>query len=174
MTMILSGSGTIGGLVAGGLPDASVTAADLVSGAARTNFGAGAVLQVVTASSTTQVTTTSNTFVTSGFSASITPTSASSKVLVMVSAMMYSNTTAAEPQIAIYRNGSSLGTFTDLFSSAGPIIAGASCTHLDSPSSTSATTYTLYFRQGNTGSGGTAYIGPNGTTFSITLLEIAA
>ena len=134
----------------------------------------GRVLQVVSNFSASQITTTSTSFVTTGFSASITPSSASSKVLVLVSAMIYCNTSTAEPQIALYRGGSSLGIFTDMFSSSGQIIAGASFMYSDNPSTTSSTTYTLYFRQGNTGSGGTIYIGPNGTTFGIVLQEISA
>ena len=39
MTMTLSGDGTITGLVAGGLPNATVTADDLASGAAVSNIG---------------------------------------------------------------------------------------------------------------------------------------
>jgi len=135
---------------------------------------AGRVLQVVSNFSSSQISTTSTSFVTTSFSASITPSSSSSKVLVLVSAMVYSNTSTAEPQIALYRGGSSVGTFTDMFSSSGSIIAGNSFMYIDSPATTSSTTYTLYFRQGNTGSGGTIYIGPNGTTFGIVLQEISA
>jgi hypothetical protein len=134
----------------------------------------GSVLQVVSNFSASQVTTTSNSFVTTGFSASITPSSASSKILVLVSAMIYCNTATAEPQIALYRGGSSVGTFTDMYSSSGQIISGASFMYSDSPATTSSTTYTLYFRQGNTGSGGTIYLGPNSTTFGIVLQEISA
>jgi hypothetical protein len=48
MAITINGTdGSIGGLVAGGLPNVSVIAADLAVGAARSNFGAGAVLQVV-------------------------------------------------------------------------------------------------------------------------------
>lgn len=36
MTMIISGSGTIAGLVAGGLPDATITSAELAANAATT------------------------------------------------------------------------------------------------------------------------------------------
>jgi hypothetical protein len=135
---------------------------------------AGSVIQVVSNFSASQITTTSTSFVTTGFSASITPSSSSSKILALVSGMMYSNTSTAEPQIALYRGGSSLGIFTDLFSSNGAIIGGASFMYLDSPSTTSSTTYTLFFRQGNTGSGGTIFLGPNSTTFGIILMEVAA
>lgn len=68
--------------------DGKVPSGALASGAARANFGAGAVLQVVQAVKTDTFSTTveDNTFVDiTGLSASITPTSASSKILVMAS-----------------------------------------------------------------------------------------
>jgi hypothetical protein len=133
----------------------------------------GNVIQVVQATSTSQFSTTSTSFVTTGFSTSITPSFSTSKVLILLSAMVYSNTATAEPQIAIYRGGSTIGTFTDLFSSSSAVIAGNSAMYLDSPATTSSTTYTLYLKQGNTGTGGTVYIGPNGTTYSLILMEIA-
>ena len=134
----------------------------------------GTVLQVVNNFSASQISTTSNTYVSTGFSASITPSSASNKILILVSTMMYAATATSEPQIAVYRGGSNLGSFSDTYSNAGPVIAGASFMYVDSPATTSSTTYTLYFRQGNTGSGGTIYIGPNSTTYGIVLQEIAA
>jgi hypothetical protein len=151
-----------------------ITFPSTISGVSATQQYSGRILQVVSNFSASQITTTSTSFVTTGFSLSITPINSSSKILAMFSGMMYSNTTTAEPQIALYRGGSSLGTFTDMYSSAGPIIAGHSFMYLDSPATTSSTTYTLYFKQGNTGSGGTIYIGPNSTTFGIILQEIAA
>ena len=54
----INGSGTIGGITAGGLPDACVTAADLAVGAAKANYGAGAVLQVVSTTFSAQGSTT--------------------------------------------------------------------------------------------------------------------
>ena len=151
-----------------------ITFPSAIAGVSATQQYSSRVLQVVSNFSASQITTTSTSFVTTGFSLSITPINSSSKIVAMFSGMMYSNTSTAEPQIALYRGGSSLGIFTDLFSSSGAIIGGASFMYLDSPSTTSSTTYTLYFRQGNTGSGGTIYIGPNGTTFGIILQEIAA
>ena len=43
MTMVINGSGSITGLSAGGLPDASVTTADLASGVAVANIGTGGI-----------------------------------------------------------------------------------------------------------------------------------
>jgi hypothetical protein len=134
---------------------------------------AGTVLQVVQGTYTSQVSTTSTSFVTTGFSASITPTSSSSRILALVSAVTYTATTAAEPQLSLYRGAVQLGTFSDMFSSAGAIITNASFMHVDSPNTTSSTTYNLFYRQGNTGSGGFAMVGPNSTTTNIILMEIA-
>ena len=70
MPLTLDGNGDIAGLVAGALP-ANV-------------IGAGAVLQVVQATTTTAVTINTNTYTDTNLTASITPTSATSKVLVLI------------------------------------------------------------------------------------------
>lgn len=84
--MALSLSGTTG-IVTGNIADSNVTAGKLASGAARANFGAGAVLQVVQGvQSTVQNGLTSTSFADiPGLSASITPASTSNKVLVTAS-----------------------------------------------------------------------------------------
>lgn len=141
-----------------------------------TNLPAGSVLQVVQFSTNSTVSTGSNSFVTTGFSASITPRASSSKVLILVSAAMYTNSATGEPQLTVYRGGSNItsGAIGDIFSSAGAIVGSASGMYLDSPSATTSTTYTLYYRQGNTGAGGAAaYLGVNNCQTNIILLEIA-
>ena len=54
------------------------------AGITTTKLGAGAVLQVVYGSTATEVNTNSNTFISTGLSTSITPTSASNKILIFV------------------------------------------------------------------------------------------
>ena len=152
------------------IPLASAVSGTLPDGSAPS----GSVVQVVQSTYTSQVSTTSTSFVTSGFSASITPSSASNRILILISAVTYTATSTAEPQISIFRGGVQLGIFTDMFSASGAIITPASCLHLDSPATTSSTTYTIFHRQGNTGSGGFSMIGPNSTTTNIVLMEIAA
>ena len=87
MPISINGTGTITGISAGGLPDACVTAADLASGAARTNFGAGCILQVAQGiEASVQNSLNSTTFADiPNITATITPTSTSNKILVMVS-----------------------------------------------------------------------------------------
>lgn len=62
-----------------------VQATGLAAGAARANFGAGAVLQVIQSTTSTSTSSTSNSYVdASGLSVTITPTSATSKFLIFL------------------------------------------------------------------------------------------
>lgn len=86
MPISINGSGSITGLSAGGLPDGCVTAGDLAAGAARSNFGSGAILQVQRAFGqltryTMSVTTWAE--LDNACRVTITPASSSSKLLIM-------------------------------------------------------------------------------------------
>jgi len=144
---------------------------------------AGSVLQVVTATYATETTTTSNTFVSTGFSASITPSATSSKILCLVhlaGLLTYTNT---EVEMAtLFRDSTNLGTgagatastydafVTHWDNTSDQTATSASFSVLDSPSTTSAITYTPKF--GSTG-GNTVYVHVWEQTSTITLLEIA-
>jgi hypothetical protein len=197
MPMTLSGDGTITGLAAGGLPDASITAADLASGAARSNFGAGAVLQVVQAYKTDTQTVSSGTptFVDiSGLSITITPASSSSKFLIMWSVVIGNGTDASHGYVRLNRDGTAIA-LADAASnrtraSSGVIntaIAGQTVpstnVFLDSPATASAITCKLTASNNNVG-GSSTFInrssrdtdltGYDGrSTSSFTILEIA-
>ena len=158
MPIAINGTGTITGISAGGLPDACVTAANLASWAARTNFGAGAILQVVQTfkndvySATATATPTDIT----GFSATITPSSTSNKILVQVSATI-GGSGDTYPYLLLLRNGTVIGSgtgatgsrinvFLGVYGSTGLTGYNARCvsnSYLDSPSSTSSLTYKL-------------------------------
>ena len=131
--------------------------------------GMGKVLQVVTDVFSTETGTTSTSYVTvSGFAATITPSSTSSKILVLCSASSYIN--AADAYLGtIYRGATDLGTFGRLYSAAGGLGGFISFNYLDSPSTTSATTYTYYHKVGS----GTGYVSVNNYKSNLTLLEIA-
>ena len=94
MPIAINGSGTLTGISVGGLPDGIVDT-DMIAANAVTapKRGPGAILQVVQHSFTTgQFTTTSNSYVdVTGFSQAITPTAASSKILVMLSCQVQTN-----------------------------------------------------------------------------------
>ena len=122
-----------------------------ISGAALTGFTdaqmpAGSVLQVLEATSATQVTTTSGDLVDSGHSIAITPSSTSSKVFVQMT--FNSNVSANSTGLiyALHRGSTKIGdTAIAYITTAGANTHfPTSLQHLDSPSSTSAVTYKLY------------------------------
>lgn len=138
---------------------------------------AGQVLQVVQATTTAQVTTTSTSLVTTGLSVTITPKFSTSKILITAVPNGVYATAGIAVYFTIYRNGSNIdptgtGYMTQLYSGASNnTLACVPFTYLNSPASTSAQTYTLYFYV----SSGTGYMNTNGgAVSSITVQEIAA
>jgi hypothetical protein len=138
-------------------------------------LGTGAVLQVVNAQSTTPTAVnTTATYSSLSLSASITPSSATSKILVLLSVTGLSNN-AAIAGVKIQRNGSDIRTYGFIahFNAATSIAHTSGINYLDSPASTSALTYSVV---GNSTQGLTTfqYSDGNGTQVSsITLMEIA-
>ena len=155
MAITINGSGTITGISAGGLPDGVITSDDLAS-----SLNLGKILQVVQTVKTDTTSTSGTSYADiSGFSVSITPSSTSSKVLVMVSliigvdyqffARLVRNSTAIllgdsdgsriQSTFGLYGGGNSIGPFHN---GATPL----PITYLDSPSTTSATTYKVQWK----------------------------
>jgi len=132
----------------------------------------GSILQVVNATSNTQFSTTSGSYVSTGFTATITPSSASSKILVIYGCggiESSSGGASVKGSIQIWRGGASVflpsqSVLYNTYAGAGP-----ACTFLDSPASASAVTYTLYFLSVT----GTFYVGTNNSSNSFTLMEIS-
>ena len=157
MTITINGNGTIGGVSVGGLPDGIVDT-DMLASAAVTsakvgslgasNLPAGSVLQVVHGSTKTNVTATTTANTDTGLSASITPSSASSKILVLVSqnVFLYGATTISG-NIFLYRNTTYVGTdttygiWTVASGTPNELQVIYSINHLDSPATTSSITY---------------------------------
>jgi hypothetical protein len=111
--------------------------------------GGGKLLQVVSARSTTSYTnsTTTMTDVT-GLTATITPTSATSKILVIVSASVVTSCSSGTGYIGavLQRNGSTIssyGGYGFIYANAPGILTQATIQHYDSPATTSATTYKM-------------------------------
>jgi len=132
----------------------------------------GKVLQVVSNTKTSVFSTSAGSFVDTGFDVSITPSSTSSKIWVQYTVPVYQATAGSTFKLAIYRNDttnlhdSSLnhwirGNVSDTY-------FATTLSAYDSPSSTSAVTYTLYAN-----SAGTAQI-PTGNGFATVIAyEIA-
>jgi len=141
-------------------------------------MAAGHVVQVVKGTSTSSVAISSTTETSTGLSATITPTSSSSLVLVTVTLGEFRSYTDSATRFQIYRGGSKI---IDLFNEAGygpsvgsGMIGFTLCgQYVDSPSSTSSTSYTLYGRMLQTNTG-VLQIMPNSLSIStMTLMEIA-
>lgn len=145
----------------------------------------GSVLQVVQAYKTDAFTTTSSSYVDiTGLSVSITPTSSTSKILVM--ATINSDGYNAQASFAMNRNGSLIGQST-----AGTTINGYASSYgfgsgsagysmvinyLDSPATTSSVTYKLQAARTFSGTVkvNVTEAGGFGMTSAITVMEIAA
>ena len=106
MPIAINGSGTITGVSVGGLPDGIVDAGTLASNSVETakiaakavtaaKRGEHAILQVVTATNTTNVTVTSSTY-TTFITADITPTAQNSKYIVVVTTGLYMSETGSQ------------------------------------------------------------------------------
>jgi hypothetical protein len=140
--------------------------------------GAFRVLQVVQGTTQTQVVTTSTSYVTSGLSATITPSSTSSLILVSCSGT-FSATFGTEGFATIFRGtvaGTNLGPangFNTIYvtGTTGVQNLVASASYLDNPATTSAQTYTLGIKKNGSGS---VYFSTINTLSTMTLMEISA
>jgi hypothetical protein len=152
--------------VAGGVPTWAAPAAG------------GKVLQVVNATYATAKTSTSVTLADTGLTASITPSSVSSTILVLVNQNGCGKSpsdAASALDLRLFRGATELqlmshsGSFTNtaIFN----FIETIGTCYLDSPATTSSTTYKTQYAQRNTG---TVYVQNNDVMSTITLLEIGA
>ncbi len=111
----------------------------------------GSVLQVVSSVFTSSFSTSSATFVTTGASVSITPTSATSKIAVFVLGG-HMNTDASGKQgfLTLYRGGSNIGSASGMVQfysqSGGNMQSNSTFGTYDDPATTSSTTYTVYMK----------------------------
>ena len=151
----------------------------------------GNVLQVVQTVKTDTFSTSSSTLADiTGLSVTITPASSSNKILVLVDLHIGYSVYAGIVHLLrgstkIYAGDGGLnrcGLYSNVFASVGNVLLPVTATFLDSPATTSATTYKL---QTATYGGGTQYVNRTGddinestrdgrTVSTITLMEIAA
>ncbi len=138
----------------------------------------GKVLQVVNATFGTATTTSSSTYADLGLSASITPSSTSSKILVTVHLSGCQKNNNALLGTRLLRGSTTIYTIDNmsLYTNTADqnAIGTVSTSYLDSPSTTSATTYKVQFRSVDNN----AYVYINndfsgGSNSNITLMEIA-
>ncbi len=151
-----------------------------------TPAGGGKVLQVVTATTTTIVNIATTTLTDTGLSASITPTLNTSKVLVLITQTLQLTRTNNEQGagMILYRDATSIydvntsgyGTFSyymaGVTNSQAETIVGIS--YLDSPATTSSTTYKMQARALMTSNSGSITTQNGSKPSSIILMEIGA
>jgi len=134
--------------------------------------GGGKVLQVVQGYTSTNANTTGTTYVDSNLTATITPTLATSKVLVVVHQNgCYTNVITAGMHINLMKDSTQLVEWVKYYGQTSTQINTTnSLSYLDSPSTTSATTYKTQFHRiaGNAAVG----VQNNGAYSTITLMEI--
>ena len=111
---------------------------------------AGNVLQVVNATYGTEVSNSTNTYADTGLTATITPKFSTSKILVLVSQNTYkgNGNVGNAVNIKLFRNATDLGRTVyvqNYTNTASELYSMATFQFLDSPSTTSATTYKTQF-----------------------------
>ena len=114
-----------------------------LSGLASASMPTGSVLQVVYGSNATVTNSTSSSYVSTGLTATITPKFASSKIFVLTK-MTARGTASTDVNTKIYKGSSSITSKASTkYNSQASEPSDMVNTHLDSPNTTSATTYTL-------------------------------
>jgi hypothetical protein len=138
-------------------------------------IGAGKILQVVSANLDGESASGSTSFTDAGLSVSITPSSASNKVFAFYSGSAGNNGTQ-ESYLTLVRGSTNLGNGSQglmrvwYSGSTGYHFGGYSMSYLDSPSTTSATTYKVQYRTAS----GIVYISAGGSRDTLTVFEVAA
>jgi len=135
---------------------------------------AGQVIQVVTATDNTTRSGSSSSYATlsNTLSVTITPSSASNKIFIICQTTVYN--TGASTYLTIFRGATNIGAGSQnalsFYSSAynGLDLLPFTLTILDSPNTTSATTYQIYVKSAN----GTMNIGSDQWLSSITAFEV--
>ena len=195
MAIVINGSGTVTGLAVGGLPDGTVDAgtlatdsvvaaklgtdsvttdalkSDAITGA---DLPAGSVLQVVTSTDSSEMTLASSSFTDTGMSVAITPISTSSKILCFWEVQCFFNTSGGTGiATQLYRGATGVSGDTYQNDIGKPNSTWGALrghwTYLDSPSTTSATTYKVKVKGLNTDP---IYVNHNGHKTTLTLMEI--
>jgi hypothetical protein len=135
--------------------------------------GAFRILQVVQGNYNTITTSTSTTYADTGLSVTITPQSATSKIFVMVNQSLYIDTPVTEIGFRLVRASTTLDTqLAPVFASDSRIVGAGIFTYLDSPATTSATTYKTQFARAS--GAGVVYSCINSNLAHITLFEVSA
>ena len=121
---------------------ATFVAGDILTAAQMNNLrGAFRIMQVLSAATTTQVTSASTTFVDVGLSVTVTPSSTSSKILLVNALSVFSSGGAIDSDVRFVRDATNIYTSRNAIFPTASTGASISSIYLDSPNTTSAITY---------------------------------
>lgn len=138
--------------------------------------GGGKVLQVVNATYSTETGSSSTSYADTGLTATITPSAATSKILIMYSTLGAKSSGNSENALylRILRGATQIQEDPNIFRTSTTLALQNICTqiYLDSPSTTSATTYKVQFRNRSATSSVAVFV--DSAIGSITLFEIGA
>jgi len=112
----------------------------------------GKVLQVVSADYSTQTSSTSATYVTTGLTATITPSLSTSRIIILATTSGRKNGTTGQGYYSLFRGtaaGTNIGPEVNAFGSNSDVYWGLNLSGIDSPNTTSAQIYTLCMRVAN-------------------------
>ena len=176
----IGGANAISGII----PQGNIANASLGAVTALPAGVGGKVLQVVHGTTTSNVQITSTSYAATGLSAAITPSSSSNKVLVLLSQQVQGER-ATNAELNVYvqllRGSTDLSTNFPVTIDAGTGSGGkigirgmATAAYLDSPSTTSATTYSTKGKLNTTSDSATCRFQEGSGRSDLTLLEIEA
>lgn len=159
------------------LPPAEVAFTPLAASWLNDLRGAFRILQVVSATTTTQDSTASGTYVNTSLAATITPQAVSSQILVITNQAGYAFPAGTEVNVRLVRNLPTSPTVLQTqiaanYSASSPTVAPVIFAFLDSPASTASLTYRTQFARG-VGSG-TGFLQINNNPATMFLLEVSA
>ena len=151
---------------------------------ATTQNSGGKVLQVLNFTNNTATSTTSTSLVNTSLALAITPLFSTSKILIISSVFVRKDTGSTDGAVFLgltrggtLINGSSgISQYAGLYTNTNSVNSGClSFSYLDSPATTSSTTYTIQIASGNASSTARMNVDNSGYSQSnITLMEIAA
>ena len=145
--------------------------------------GGGKVLQVVYADYSTQTAIASTSYGDSGLTGTITPTSATSKILVIASltTVAYRQSDGQNVSMQLVRGATSIKDFTRVqgfystnLTNGEEFYGRVTTTYLDSPATTSSTTYKIQGKVSTTANSGQVTFQPASSPSTFILMEIGA
>ena len=145
------------------------------SGALSFATGGKVLQQAVIGTSSVAVTQTAAAFIDTGLSVTITPTAATSKILILVNHGVIYRTGATSLHMQLLRDSSTIQDWANgylLFGNPASIGTSGTFTYLDAPSSTSALVYKTQLKNESVGSGIECTVMAGPTDGSIIALEI--